>query len=93
MSKSVKNNQPVSIVGAGPGDVELITVKGRRLLDEADCIVFAGSLVNKKILNGCKADIYDSKGMDLDAIVQVLADAWHAGKRVVRLHTGDGRDV
>lgn len=89
MSKSVENNQPVSIVGAGPGDVELITVKGRRLLDEADCIVFAGSLVNKEILTGCKADIYDSKGMALDEIVQVLADAWHAGKRVVRLHTGD----
>lgn len=89
MSKSMKNMQAVSIVGAGPGDIELITVKGRRLLDEADCIVFAGSLVNIKILDGCKADIYDSKGMNLDEIVKVLAEAWTAGKRVVRLHTGD----
>lgn len=89
MSKSIKNMQAVSIVGAGPGDIELITVKGRRLLDEADCIVYAGSLVNIKILDGCKADIYDSKGMNLDEIVEVLAEAWEAGKRVVRLHTGD----
>lgn len=81
--------QPVAIVGAGPGDIELITVKGRRLLDQADTIVFAGSLVNKKILDGCKADIYDSKGMNLDEIIQVLAGDWKKGKRVVRLHTGD----
>ncbi len=80
---------PVAIVGAGPGDIELITVKGRRLLEEADTIVFAGSLVNKKILHGCKAKIYDSQGMNLDEIVEVLAGDWKMGKRVVRLHTGD----
>ena len=80
---------PVAIVGAGPGDIELITVKGRRLLEEADTIVFAGSLVNKEILNGCKAKIYDSQGMNLDEIVAVLAGDWKRGKRVVRLHTGD----
>ncbi len=79
----------MAIVGAGPGDVELITVKGRRLLDEADCIVFAGSLVNKKILDGCRADIYDSQGMSLEEIVEVMAEAWNRGQRVVRLHTGD----
>jgi precorrin-4/cobalt-precorrin-4 C11-methyltransferase len=79
----------ISIVGAGPGDVELITVKGRRLLDDADCIVYAGSLVNKQILDGCKADIYDSKGMNLDEIVAILSTAWKSGKKVVRLHTGD----
>ncbi len=80
---------PIAIVGAGPGDVELITIKGRRLLDEADCIVFAGSLVNKKLLDGCRADIYDSQGMNLDEIIEVLSNAWNRGKRVVRLHTGD----
>lgn len=80
---------PVAIVGAGPGDIELITVKGRRLLDEADTIVFAGSLVNSDILTGCKAKIYDSKGMNLGEIVDVLAGDWKKGKRVVRLHTGD----
>jgi len=80
---------PVAIVGAGPGDIELITVKGRRLLDEADTIVFAGSLVNSDILIGCKAQIYDSKGMNLEEIIAVLAGDWKKGKRVVRLHTGD----
>ncbi len=88
-SEEQMNIQPVSIVGAGPGDVELITVKGRRLLDEADCIVYAGSLVNKKILDGCKADIYDSQGMNLDEIVEILASSWKNAKKVVRLHTGD----
>lgn len=81
--------QPVAIVGAGPGDVELITMKGRRLLDEADCIVYAGSLVNKKLLDGCKAAIYDSQGMNLEEIVEILATSWKKGEKVVRLHTGD----
>ncbi len=85
--KNKKN--PLALVGAGPGDVELITRKGRRLLDEADCIVFAGSLVNRKLLDGCKAEIYDSQGMNLLEIVAILATAWKKGGRVVRLHTGD----
>ncbi len=86
---SQKNSNPISIIGAGPGDIELITVKGRRLLDEADCIVYAGSLVNKKILDGCKADIYDSQGLNLDEIIDILVTAWNKGARIVRLHTGD----
>lgn len=86
---SKEKRSPVAIVGAGPGDVELITLKGRRLLDEADCIVYAGSLVNKELLEGCRADIFDSQGMNLEEIVEVMADAWRQGKRVVRLHTGD----
>jgi precorrin-4/cobalt-precorrin-4 C11-methyltransferase len=88
-SKEQKSTSPIAIVGAGPGDVELITVKGRRLLDDADCIVYAGSLVNSQILDDCKADIYDSQGMNLDEIVSVLSTAWKKGQRVVRLHTGD----
>ena len=82
-------NNGIAIVGAGPGDVELITLKGRRLLDEADCIVYAGSLVNSQLLDGCKAEIYDSQGMNLDQIVEILIGGWKDGKRVVRLHTGD----
>ncbi len=89
MSNEENDRAPVAIVGAGPGDVELITVKGRRLLDDADCIVFAGSLVNKEILDGCKAVIYDSQGMSLEEIVDVMSSAWNNGERVVRLHTGD----
>ncbi len=81
--------KPVAFVGAGPGDVELITVKGRRLLDHADCIVYAGSLVNPEILAGCTAQVHDSAGMNLDEIIEVMAKAWQAGQSVVRLHTGD----
>jgi len=89
MSRKEIDKQPIAIVGAGPGDVELITIKGRRLLDEAECIVYAGSLVNKKLLEGCKADIHDSQGMNLDEIITILSTAWNKGQRVVRLHTGD----
>jgi precorrin-4/cobalt-precorrin-4 C11-methyltransferase len=81
--------KPVAFIGAGPGDVELITVKGRRLLDQADCIVYAGSLVNPEILAGCTAKVHDSAGMNLDEIIEVMAEAWQAGQAVVRLHTGD----
>ena len=80
---------PVYFVGAGPGDPELLTLKGRRLLDEADVIVYAGSLVNPVLLDGVKADVHDSAGMDLDAIMGVMTSAAKAGKKVVRLHTGD----
>lgn len=69
--------------------MELITLKGRRLLDEADCIVFAGSLVNPKLLESCEGQIYDSKGMDLDQIIEVMHNSWLKGEKVVRLHTGD----
>ncbi|KGO35075.1 MAG: precorrin-4 C(11)-methyltransferase [Desulfoprunum sp.] len=83
------NRFTVSFVGAGPGDVELITVKGRRLLDAADVIIHAGSLVNRELLDGCTADIHDSSGLNLDEIVELMVAAWQKGLRVVRLHTGD----
>lgn len=54
---------PVVFLGAGPGDPELITLKGRRLLDEADVIVYAGSLVNPALLQGVEAEMYDSAGI------------------------------
>jgi len=81
--------EPIIFLGAGPGDPELITVKGRRLLDGADVIVYAGSLVNPALLDGVTAEIHDSAGMDLDEIMAVVVDAARAGKKVVRLHTGD----
>ncbi|MDO9042513.1 MAG: precorrin-4 C(11)-methyltransferase [Desulfocapsaceae bacterium] len=89
MSVSNRALEPIAFVGAGPGDVELITVKGRRLLDHAGCIVYAGSLVNPAILAGCQADIHDSAGMNLDEIIETMATAWRNGQSVVRLHTGD----
>ena len=81
--------QMVYFVGAGPGDVELITVKGRRLLDAADCIIYAGSLVNPEILTGCQAETHDSSGLNLDEIIAIMHIAWQQGGIVVRLHTGD----
>ncbi len=82
-------NNPIIFLGAGPGDPELITLKGRKLLDEADLVVFAGSLVNPALLDGIKAEIFDSAGMDLDEILTVMAQGHRAGKKIVRLHTGD----
>jgi len=80
---------PVIFLGAGPGDPELITLKGRRLLDEADVVVYAGSLVNVALLDGIAATCHDSAPLDLEAIMQLLADGHRRGLRVVRLHTGD----
>lgn len=81
----------VFIIGAGPGDPELITVKGQRLLREADVIIYAGSLVNPKILYGAKdgAKIYNSATMTLNEVLDVMIEAVKLGKMVVRLHTGD----
>jgi precorrin-4/cobalt-precorrin-4 C11-methyltransferase len=79
------------IVGAGPGDPDLITVAGRKALEEADLVVTAGSLVNPGILAYRKAScrVEDSAPLALDDIVRLLADGWREGLRVVRLHTGD----
>ena len=81
----------VYIVGAGAGDPELITVKGQRLLREADVVIYAGSLVNPELLEVCKADaeIYNSATMTLDEVLAVIETANAANKNIVRLHTGD----
>ncbi len=81
----------VYIVGAGPGDPELITVKGHKLLSEADVVIYAGSLVNPELLKICKADveIYNSAEMTLDEVVKVVQNAESKNKKIVRLHTGD----
>jgi len=80
---------PIYFVGAGPGDPELITVKGRKLLDSADVVIYAGSLVNPALLNGIKAEVHDSAKMDLDGIIAIMKKWAENGKMVVRLHTGD----
>lgn len=79
----------IVFVGAGPGDPELITVKGRKALDSADVVIYAGSLVNPALLDGIKAEIHDSAKMDLDGIIGIMKSAVADGKTVVRLHTGD----
>ena len=77
-------------VGAGPGDPELITVKGRNLLDRADVLLYAGSLVNPALVASCPAaEKVDSWGMNLDDMVALMADRVAKGKTVVRLHSGD----
>ncbi len=81
----------VHFIGAGPGDPELMTLKGQRLIREADIIIYAGSLVNPQVLSGAgqSAEIYDSSSMTLQQVVDVMAAGVRAGKQVVRVHTGD----
>ena len=81
----------VYFIGAGPGDPELITVKGQRLIAEADVIIYAGSLVHPEILKYGRedAEIYNSATMNLDEVLDVEIRAVHAGKTVARVHTGD----
>ena len=81
----------VHIVGAGPGDPELLTRKGARLLKEADVVIYAGSLVNPELLTLCKegAEVHDSAGMTLKDVLAVMEAAEAEGKTTVRLHTGD----
>lgn len=81
----------VSFVGAGPGAADLITVRGARLLKHADVVIFAGSLVDRELVQryAIKADVYDSAGMTLSEVITVMIDAIASGSTVVRLHTGD----
>ncbi|MEG0950529.1 MAG: precorrin-4 C(11)-methyltransferase [Niameybacter sp.] len=83
----------IYFVGAGPGDAELITVKGKRLLAEADLVIYAGSLVNPELLNTCKKEttILDSAKMTLEAVIKTMTDANRLQESctIVRLHTGD----
>lgn len=81
----------VHIVGAGPGAPDLITVRGRELLEGADVIIYAGSLVNPALLEYKKAQcqVYDSAKMTLEDVIAVIETAEQKGKMTVRLHTGD----
>lgn len=81
----------VHFVGAGPGDKELITLKGYKALSKADIVVYAGSLINKELLEYCKegCELHDSAYMNLEEITKVFVEGIKAGKEVVRLQTGD----
>ncbi|MGN0682279.1 MAG: precorrin-4 C(11)-methyltransferase [Oscillospiraceae bacterium] len=81
----------VDFVGAGSGAVDLITVRGMKLLESADVIIYAGSLVNPELLGYAREDceIYNSAKMTLDEVISVIECAESESKRTVRLHTGD----
>ena len=81
----------VNFVGAGPGAVDLITVRGKELLENADIIIYAGSLVNPVLLDYAKesCEIYNSATMTLEEVTDVMIKGEREGKAVVRLHTGD----
>ena len=81
----------VHFVGAGSGAADLITVRGAKLLDEADVVIYAGSLVNPALLDytreGC--EIHDSAKLTLEEVIALIEKAEAEGKTTVRLHTGD----
>ena len=81
----------VHFIGAGPGAEDLITVRGAKLLGEADVIIYAGSLVNPALLNYKKEScaVYDSASMTLEQVIEVMKDTEARGGMTVRLHTGD----
>ncbi|MET3819709.1 precorrin-4/cobalt-precorrin-4 C11-methyltransferase [Burkholderia sp. PvR073] len=80
----------VYFIGAGPGDPELITVKGQRLVRTCPVILYAGSLVPPAVLDGHRAEqVVNTAELDLDAIVALLADAHAKGQDIARVHSGD----
>ncbi|MCM1534614.1 MAG: precorrin-4 C(11)-methyltransferase [Clostridium sp.] len=81
----------VYFVGAGTGAVDLITVRGKRLLEQADVIIYAGSLVNPELLEDAKAgcEIHNSAKLTLDEVIGIMEKGAAEDKMIVRLHTGD----
>lgn len=81
----------IHFIGAGPGDPDLITVKGLKVMTEADVVLFADSLVNEELIQKSKqgAEIIKTAGMHLDEIVGIMVSRVKEGKKVVRVHTGD----
>ena len=81
----------IHFVGAGSGAADLITLRGKEYLEEADIIIYAGSLVNPQLLEYAKADceIYNSAKMTLEEVLEVMIEGTEKGVKIVRLHTGD----
>ncbi len=81
----------VHFVGAGPGAADLITLRGKALLEKADVVIYAGSLVNPQLLEYCKEDceIYNSARMTLEEVIEVIVQAEAKKADIVRLHTGE----
>lgn len=81
----------VYFIGAGPGDPDLITVRGKKLMEAADIIIYAGSLVNKALLEFARKEcsIYDSAKMTLEDVIEVIEQGVSQNKMIARVHTGD----
>ncbi|MBQ4485950.1 MAG: precorrin-4 C(11)-methyltransferase [Oscillospiraceae bacterium] len=81
----------VDFVGAGSGAVDLITVRGQRLLENAQCVIYTGSLINKELLSVCPEDcrLIDSSRLSLDEVIGIINENEQQGTDTVRLHTGD----
>ncbi|HRU95928.1 MAG TPA: precorrin-4 C(11)-methyltransferase [Ruminococcus sp.] len=81
----------IHFVGAGCGAADLITLRGKKLIEKADVIIYAGSLVNPELLNYARSEcrIYNSAEMTLDQVIEVMKNAEENGSDTVRLHTGD----
>lgn len=91
MDKSVRRQGHIEIVGAGPGDPELVSIRGRRMLEKADLILYAGSLVPKELTYCAKpgATVRSSADMNLEEQFALMKEFYDNGKFIVRLHTGD----
>lgn len=81
----------VFFIGAGPGDPELLTIKGRKIIKRADIVIYAGSLIDREILSLTKngAQIYDSSRMNLDEIIKIFGEAREKNGIIARIHSGD----
>ncbi len=81
----------VIFIGAGPGDPELLTMKGYKAIENADIIIYAGSLVNPEVLNHRKKDskVYNSASLDLNEIIDIIEKGINENQTIARVHTGD----
>jgi precorrin-4/cobalt-precorrin-4 C11-methyltransferase len=81
----------VYFIGAGPGDPELLTLKAKRIIENSDIVIYAGSLINRDILQFAREDavLHDSSSMEFEEILEIYRKAKKAGRTVARIHTGD----
>lgn len=91
LSAKADRKTQIAIIGAGPGDEELITVKGKKYLEEADCVLYAGSLIPEEMTNWCKkgAVVRNSATMTLEEQVELMTEHYKKGNSIVRLQCGD----
>ena len=91
IAPAVERKPSIAIVGAGPGDEELISVKGKKLLEQADCVLYAGSLVPGQMISWCKEGVIarNSASMTLEEQVSFIQEHYLKGHKIVRLHSGD----